>query len=89
MSEAMSAIPGPAVSRSGRRLFLFAAILASLLTGAWFRGIITPVASAAPESSPRLAAPTAPTEQALAPHEANADADIGPGQAEPVLVSSP
>jgi hypothetical protein len=87
--EQMTAVPSPVASRGGRRLLLAVAFPVALMAGFWFRGLVAPVASAAPEST-RPPLPTATsTPQAVPTHTATADTDIGPGQAEPMLVSSP
>jgi len=69
--------------------FFVAAALAVLAIGAGSYGIRSRVALAEPESaSPPQATMPMPPQSVQSP-AANADADVGPGHAEPLLVSSP
>ena len=88
-SERDTALVAPPVARRRRQHVLVAALLAVLGTGAVYRGLGWSLASAAPQPAPLSPAATPRIEQSLQPHEANADVDVGPGQMEPVLVSSP
>jgi hypothetical protein len=82
------AVPSPIAVTRGRHLFLGVVLLAALISTVGFRSVVAPSASAAPGPSPRLDVTTS-TPQQSRPHMANADADLGPGEAEPVLVGSP
>jgi hypothetical protein len=64
-----------------------AAALAVLGIGAASFGLRSPVALAEPTSTSAPAVMATP--QSVSIHTADADTDVGPGQAEPVLVGSP
>jgi hypothetical protein len=81
-------VPSPFHRRHPRRILL-AALLAVLGAAAVYLGIGSPFASAAPGPAPPSHATTPTTEQSLPAYPANADADVGPGQVEPVLVGAP
>jgi hypothetical protein len=85
-NEEATAVPSPIAVTRGRRAFPVVVLLAALIAIIGFRGL-APRASAAPAPPPRLEATTS-TPQQFQAHMANADADVGPGQAEPVLVGS-
>ena len=77
-------------SQSRRRpRLLVSAALAVLAIGAASYGLRSRVALAEPKSAlrPQATAPMVP--QAVPFHAASADTDVGPGQAEPVLVGAP
>ena len=77
-------------SQSPRRPRLFAATaLAVLAIGAASYALRSPAALAEPESALRPEATAPVTPQAVPIHDANGDQDVGPGQAEPVLVGAP
>jgi hypothetical protein len=77
-------------SQSQRRpRFFVATTLAVLAIAAASYGLRSRVALAEPESAlpPQATAPTTP--QLVPTPTANGDTDVGPGQAEPVLVGAP
>jgi hypothetical protein len=74
--------------QTGRSL-LVAAALVFLGIGAAAYGIHSRPALAEPEPASLSRAETPMTPQSVQPRAANADADFGPGQAEPILVGSP
>lgn len=88
-SQVKTAIVPSPFHRRSRRHLLLAASLAVLGAGAVYQGIASPFASAAPRPAPPSHAMTPTTEQSLPAYPANADADVGPGQCEPVLVGAP
>ena len=70
----------------GRRRFAVAALV---LLGAGAYGLRSRPALAEPEPAFLSRAESPMTPQSVQPRAANADADFGPGQAEPILVGSP
>ncbi len=66
-----------------------AAVLAVLGAAAVYQGIGSLFPSAGPRPAPPSHALTPTTEQSLPACSASADADIGPGNIEPMLVGTP
>jgi len=76
-------------NRMRRRNVLIAISLAVLAAAAFYEGGRSRAASAAPESALPLQATPQATQESQRWHTANADTDVGPGHAEPILVGSP
>jgi hypothetical protein len=72
-----------------RRSALIAIALAMPVAGALYEGTRSPAAAAAPESVPTSQTTAPATQESQRWHLASAAADVGPGNAEPVLVGSP
>jgi len=87
--EEMPAMLSPVASRRARRPLLAVAFPVVLMAGLWVGDLVAPAASAAPEPIRRLPVTVTPTPQTVPIQIANGDKDLGPGQAEPVLVGSP
>jgi hypothetical protein len=73
----------------GRRSVILALSFAAVAAVAYYGGTLSRPAAAAPEPVLRSPPPAALTLESQRLYPANADADVGPGQAEPVLVGSP
>jgi hypothetical protein len=71
------------------RSFFAASALTALGIGAAAYGIHSRPALAEPAPASLSRAETPMTPQSVQPRAASADADFGPGQAEPILVGSP
>lgn len=76
------------MSASRAKTAVLAALLTALGAAAFDQGIGPTFASAAPRAALPSRAMTSTTEQSLPVYPANADADVGPGQCEPVLVGA-
>ena len=75
------------IGRQRRWHLLAGASLAVAGAGAIYHGLRSSAASAEPRAA--LPSPAqAMIQQSVQPHAANADADVGPGQVEPVLVGA-
>jgi hypothetical protein len=88
-SDKNTAVLPLSIPRKTRQGFLLLALLAVLGAGALFHGIVAPLASVAPRSAPLSDVTTPLPHQSVPPHAANANAELGPGVVEPLLVASP
>jgi hypothetical protein len=77
----------PSFQYQSRQRMFVAAALAVLGVGAASYGLRSGLALAEPESASPPHATTPMTQQSVQPRVASADADVGPGQCEPCVVS--
>ena len=84
----LTTVPSHLYGRNLRHILL-AALLAVLVAAAVYRGFHSRIASAAQRPASPSRSVTPATEQSLPVYPASSDADVGPGDVEPILVGSP
>jgi len=82
-------VPTSSFQRERRHRLFVAVALAVLGAGATYAAVGSPFASAAPQSVPPPTARAVTNQESQRWHIADADADLGPGQCEPYLVTAP